>query len=276
MLEIGEAKISGFKDWKAPEIFSAVAHDDQTTIYGALWKPTNFDPGVKYPIIDATYTGPHTHSFPTRYAQAIGPQSFAELGFIVVRVAGLGSSGRSKAFHDYSYKNLGGGLEDHIQAIKQLGRKYSWMDTSRVGIYGHSAGGYDAGRALLAYPDFYKVGVASAGDHDHRMEKAWWPEMYMGWPVDSAYHLQSNITNAGNLEGKLLIVHGGIDENVNPSATFKLAEALINADKQFDMLILPSQRHGFRGKHQKYFTKLRWNYFLKHLRGLEPIWDIEW
>ncbi|MEM6379102.1 MAG: prolyl oligopeptidase family serine peptidase [Bacteroidota bacterium] len=276
LIDLGIATTPGLKNWSPPEIFTAVARDGKTTIYGAFWKPSNFDPNKSYPVLEYSYTGPHTQVFPKRFGQAFYYQSFAELGFIVVMIDGLGSSGRSKAFHDYSYKNLGGNLEDHVLAIRQLGQKYSWVDTSRVGIFGHSAGGYDAAHALLAYPDFYKVAVASSADHDHRMEKAWWPEMYMGWPVDSAYHLQSNITMAGNLKGKLLITHGGIDENVNPSATFKLAEALIKADKQFDMLILPSQRHGYRGAHGRYFNKVRWNYFVKHLRGAEPIWDFEW
>lgn len=276
LMKLGHADISLLNGWSPPEIFTAIARDQKTTIYGAIWKPANFDSSKRYPVIEMSYTGPHTQVFPTDFSRAFGLQSYAELGFVVVVVDGLGSSGRSKEFHNYSYKNLGGGLEDHVIAIKQLGEKYSWIDTGRVGIFGHSAGGYDAGRAVLAYPDFYKVAVASAANHDHRMEKAWWPEMYMGWPVDSAYHLQSNITMAGNLKGKLLLVHGGIDENVNPSATYKLAEALIKADKQFDMLILPSQRHGFTGQHNKYFTKLRWNYFVKHLRGVEPIWDFKW
>ena len=276
LAKLGEADVSGLNDWSPPEIFTATAHDGKTTIYGALWKPTNFDSTYHYPVIELSYTGPHTQLFPKDYARAFGLQSYAELGFVVVVIDGLGSSGRSKEFHNYSYKNLGGNLEDHVGAIKQLGRRYTWIDTTRVGIFGHSAGGYDAGHAVLAYPDFYKVAVASSADHDHRMEKAWWPEMYMGWPVDSAYHLQSNITMAGNLKGKLLITHGGIDENVNPSATFKLAEALIKADKQFDMLILPSQRHGYRDDHLKYFTKVRWNYFVEHLRGVDPIWDFKW
>lgn len=274
--QLGQADVSMLQNWSPPEIFSTTARDGETTIYGAIWKPTNFDPSMTYPIIEMSYTGPHTQVFPKSFSEAFNQQSLAELGFVVVVVDGLGSSGRSKKFHNYSYKNLGGNLEDHVLAIKHLGKKYSWIDTNRVGIFGHSAGGYDAGRAVLAYPDFYKVAVASAADHDHRMEKAWWPEMYMGWPVDSAYHEQSNITNAKNLKGKLLLVHGGIDENVNPSATFKLAEALINADKQFDMLILPSQRHSYQGVHLKYFTKLRWNYFVEHLRGVKPIWDFEW
>lgn len=164
-------------------------------------------------------------------------------------------------------------LEDHVLAIKYLGEKFPWIDIDRVGIFGHSAGGYDTGRAMLGFPDFYKVGVASAGDHDFRMEKAWWPEMYQGWPVDETYEKVSNITNAKNLKGKLLLVHGGIDENVNPSATFKLAEALINADKDFDMLILPSQRHGFKDKSRLYFMKRQWNYFVEHLLGEKPIWE---
>ncbi|MDH5380100.1 MAG: S9 family peptidase [Cyclobacteriaceae bacterium] len=126
---------------------------------------------------------------------------------------------------------------------------------------------------MLEFPEFYKVGVASSGDHDFRMEKAWWPEMYMGWPVDSTYHRVSNVTMAGNLKGKLLLTHGGIDENVNPSATFKLAEALVKANKQFDMLIFPSQRHGYQGEVSQYFMMKRWNYFVEHLLGIEPLWE---
>ncbi len=276
LTEIGRTYLSGLEHWSPPQIFEAIAGDRETPIYGALWKPTNFNPEKKYPIIDNSYTGPHTQVFPKEFRSAFSNQALAELGFVVMVVDGRGSSGRSKAFHNFSYKNLGGGLEDHIHAMRQLAERFPWVDTTRVGIFGHSAGGYDAGRAVLKYPEFYKVAVASSADHDHRMEKAWWPEMYMGWPVDSAYHLQSNITNAANLKGKLLLVHGGIDENVNPSATFKLAEALVKADKQFDMLIFPSQRHGYQGWHSRYFTKMRWNYFVKHLLGEQPIWEIDW
>ena len=170
---------------------------------------------------------------------------------------------------------MGNNLEDHVLAIKFLGEKFSWIDADRAGIFAHSAGGFDAGHGILAFPETYKVAVASSADHDFRMEKAWWPEMYMGWPVDETYEAVSNITIAKNLKGKLLLVHGGLDDNVNPSATFKLAEALVNADKEFDLLILPSQKHGYRGKHRKYFIKKRWNYFVEHLRGVEPIWDFE-
>lgn len=262
--------------WQSPEVFELTGKDGKTTIYGAMWKPTNFNSDTSYPIIDATYTGPHTQVFPKSFNDGFSNQSLAELGFIVIRVDGLGTSGRSKAFHDYSYKNMENNLEDHVLAIKYLAQKYPWINVDKVGIFGHSAGGYDTGRAMLGFSNFYKVGVASSADHDFRMEKAWWPEMYQGWPVDESYEKTSNVTNAKNLKGKLLIVHGGIDDNVNPSATFKLAEALVNADKEFDMLILPSQRHGYQGKARNYFTKKRWNYFVEHLLGATPIWDFKW
>lgn len=261
-----------------PEEFVTKGRDGITPIYAVIHKPSNFNPAKKYPIIDQTYTGPHTNMFPRNFSSSLSRsnQALAELGFIVVTIDGMGTAGRSKTFQAVSYKNMGQNLLDHRIAINAMGQKYSWMDTTRVGIFGHSAGGYDAGHAVLAYPDFYKVAVASSADHDFRMEKDWWPEMYMGWPVDSSYHLASNITMAPNLKGKLLITHGGIDENVNPSATFKLAEALIKADKEFDMLILPSQRHGYTGIYNDYFTKKKWNYFVEHLLHQQPIWDFKW
>jgi dipeptidyl-peptidase-4 len=233
LMEIGNADISQLEHWTPPEIFTAKARDNKTTIYGAIWKPTNFDSTSCYPVIEMSYTGPHTQVFPKDFSRAFSLQSFAELGFIGIVVDGLGSSGRSKEFHNHSYKNLGGNLEDHVIAIKQLGQKYSWIDTSRVGIFGHSAGGYDAAHAVLKYPEFYQVAVASSADHDHRMEKAWWPEMYMGWPVDSAYHLQSNITMAGNLKGKLLITHGGI---FNPVHALEIVMKAQSAKKEALMI----------------------------------------
>jgi len=275
--ELAAAEVTGLlqMNYRFPEIFTATARDGVTPIYGAMWKPTNFDSTKKYPVIDQSYTGPHTNMFPRSFGMTLSRnnQPLAELGFIVVCVDGMGTAGRSKAFHNASYKNMGKNLVDHILAIQQLGKKYSWIDLDRVGIFGHSAGGFDAGHAVLEFPDFYKVAVASSADHDFRMEKDWWPEMYMGWPVDSSYQLVSNITMAGNLKGKLLITHGGVDENVNPSATFKLAEALIRANKEFDMLILPSQHHGYTGIYNDYFTKKKWNYFVEHLLGQKPIWD---
>jgi dipeptidyl-peptidase-4 len=275
--ELSKADVGGLMamGYRFPEHFTAIGRDGATTIYGAIWKPIHFDSLKKYPVIDQTYTGPHTHMYPEDFITAIARsnQALAELGFIVVTIDGMGTAGRSKAFHNVSYKNMGKNLLDHVLAIRQLGQRYAWIDTTRVGIFGHSAGGYDAGHAMLEFPDFYKVAVASSGDHDFRMEKDWWPEMYMGWPVDSTYNEVSNITMAHNLKGKLLIVHGGIDENVNPSATFKLAEALVKADKEFDMLIFPSQHHGYQGKFDDYFIKKRWNYFVENLLGEKPIWD---
>lgn len=278
-VEISRAAITGLDSlhFRAPESFTAIGRDGLTTLYGAIWKPTTFDSTKIYPIIDQTYTGPHTFMYPRNFSSALARsnQSLAELGFIIITVDGMGTTNRSKAFHNVSYKNMGKNLEDHRLAILQLGRQYNWIDTTRVGIFGHSAGGFDAAHAVLEYPDFYKVAVASSADHDFRMEKDWWPEMYMGWPVDSTYNLVSNITMAKSLKGKLLITHGGIDENVNPSATFKLAEALIRANKEFDMLILPSQRHGYQGIYNQYFTKKKWNYFVEHLLGAKAMWDIK-
>lgn len=256
--------------WKYPQLFTATARDGKTKIYGALWKPTHFDPDRSYPVIDYSYTGAQATVFPNTFSKALNSfyasaQSLAELGFIVMQVDGLGSAGRSKIFHDWSYKNMGNNLQDHVLAISQLGKKYPWFDTTRVGIFGHSAGGYDAAHALEAFNNCYKVAVSESGDHDWRMEKAWWPEMYVGWPVDSMYQIQSSVTMAPMLKGKLLLIHGGIDENVNPSATFKLSEALIKANKFFDLLIIPSARHGYPAAYQDYVTKKRWDYFVKNL-----------
>ncbi len=259
--------------WTPPVPFIARGRDGVTDIYGVIYHPEDFSPRKKYPIIDYTYTGPHTSTTPRSFSQALFniQNPFRAFGFAVIIVDGMGTAHRSKAFRDVSYMNMGYNLECHVTAIRQLAERHNWMDTTRIGIYGHSAGGYDAGRAMLLYPDFYKVGVASAADHDHRMEKAWWPEMYMGYPVGDFYHEQSNITNAHKLQGHLLIAHGAIDENVNPSATYKLAEYLIRAGKDFDMLILPGTNHSFGRADGDYFTKVRWNYFIRHLLDAEPV-----
>lgn len=275
IMKISEADISNLKKrgYQAPVQFTALAKDRKTEIHGIYFLPSTFSAKKKYPIIDYTYTGPHTSTVPKSFKNSIlgHQQATAELGFVVVTVDGLGGFGRSKEFADYSYRNLGDGTTDHVLAITQLASKNRFLDITRVGIFGHSAGGYDAGRAMLLHPDFYKVGVASAGDHDFRMEKAWWPEMYMGYPVGDFYHEQSNITNAGNLKGRLLLAHGGMDENVNPSATFKLAEALIQAGKDFDLFIWPSRNHSFGRTPGDYFTKKRWDYFIQHLLGEQPL-----
>lgn len=259
--------------WRHPEPFKLKARDGETDIYGVIYRPTNFDPSKKYPVIDGTYSGPQAVRTPKSFEGGYrnSDQPLAELGFIVITVDGLGTTGRSKAFQDYSWKNLGDiGSADHIKAIRELAQKYPYMDTSRVGIYGHSAGGYDAARAILKHPDFYKVAVSSAGNHDHRVAKAWWPELYMGYPDGPQYEEQSNTSLAGNLKGKLLLVHGDMDDNVHPAATLRLADALIKAGKDFDMLIMPNKTHRL-GSPDNYFEIKRWNYFVEHLLGAEPI-----
>ncbi len=260
------------RGWTYPEPFRVKAADGETDIYGLIWRPTDFDPSKKYPVIDQCYTGPHGITTPKTFRRALmsSANSLAELGFILITVDGRGTARRSKAFHDFSYKNLGRGCEDHIPAIQQLVEKYPYMDISRVGIFGHSAGGYDTVRALLEWPDFYKVGVSSSGNHDHRMAKAWWPEQYMGYPVGEFYDEQSNITNAGNLKGKLLLVHGAMDDNVNPASTIRLVDALIKNNKDFDLIIMPPSHHGYRGVYGDYFTRKRWDYFVRYLHDIEP------
>jgi len=267
-LEKADIEILLAEGWKWPEPFQAKARDDKTDIYGVLFRPTNFDPSKKYPIVECIYSGPQSFSTPKEFRPYYNAQSVAELGFLVVMVDGLGMGGRSKAFHDYSYKNLGdGGLPDHIAAMRQLAEKYPCMDLSRVGVYGGSAGGYDAAHALLTHPEFYKVAVATSGNHDHRLDKAWWVELWMGYPIGQHYIEQSNVTLANKLKGKLLLLHGDMDDNVHFCATMRFADALIKANKEFDMLIVPNGRHGLAGD---YFDRKRWDYFVKHLLGVEP------
>ncbi|MFW5707205.1 MAG: DPP IV N-terminal domain-containing protein [Bacteroidota bacterium] len=275
LFRISEADIEDLlaTGWRPPMQFSVKGRDGLTDIYGVIYQPVDFNPRKKYPVIDYTYSGPHTSIIPKSFSNALFniQNPLRAFGFAIVVVDGMGTAHRSSVFRDVSYRNLGGNMECHVVAIRQLARQYSWLDTTRIGIYGHSAGGYDATRAMLMYPDFYKVGVSSAADHDHRMEKAWWPEMYMGYPVGDYYHEQSNITNAHKLRGRLLIAHGALDENVNPSATYKLAEQFIKAGIDFDMLILPSTNHSFGRSEGDYFTRVRWNYFIRHLLPSEPI-----
>lgn len=254
--------------WKPAEPFTIAVDSGKTMLYGLIYKPWNFDPTEKYPVIDATYTGPHTIRTPKTFSRAVLNMdiSLANLGFVVVTIDGRGCAFRSKQFHDISYGRLGYGLTDHVLAIKELEKRFSYIDTARVGIYGHSAGGYDAARALLLYPNFYKVGVASSGDHDHRMEKIWWPELYQGYPVDTAYQNQSNITNAPKLKGHLMLVTGDMDNNVNPSATLKLEEALVKANKDFKLIILPNNDHS-SCYWNPYLIRKRWEFFMTYLKG---------
>lgn len=258
--------------WKAPERYHLKSRDNKTEIYGAIFRPFNIDKSKKYPVIDATYSGPQTIRTPKTFIKGLLnlDVSLAQIGFVVVTVDGLGSAFRSKKFHDFSYKNLGDiGAPDHIKAIKNLAKKYPYMDTDNVGIYGHSAGGYDATHALLTHPDFYKVGVSSAGNHDHRIAKAWWPELYMGYPAGKAYDEQSNFKLADKLQGKLLLVHGDMDNNVNPASSIRMAQELMKANKDCELLILPGKDHS-TAYYDKYFIRKRWDFFVQHLLHKNP------
>ena len=270
LLEKADIHLLKNAGWKYPEPFCTKARDGKTDIYGVLYRPTNFDPSKKYPVIDKIYTGPHSFFAPKSFwAYRSEAQSFAELGFIVIEIDGMGTGKRSREFHLVSYKNLGdGGIDDHIAGFKQLAEKYPYMDLERVGIYGGSAGGYDTVRAMLTHPQFYKAGISSSGNQDHRMDKTWWNELWMGFPVKEHYIQQSNITNAHLLQGKLMLAHGDLDENVNPSCTIQLVDALIKANKDFELLIFPNRGHGLSG--EPYYLRKRWDFFVKNLLGEEP------
>jgi dipeptidyl-peptidase-4 len=198
-------------------------------------------------------------------------QSLAELGFIVVTIDGRGTPGRSKAFHDVSYGDLGqaGNLEDHMTGLRQLAGRYPYMDLDRVGIYGHSGGGFASTRAILAYPDFYKVAVSSAGNHDQRGYLLSWGSTYQGVLEGDNYENTVNARLAGNLKGKLLLTHGGMDDNVHPALTMQVVDALIKANKDFELLLFPNANHSYEGV-QAYATRQRWDYFVKHLLGKKP------
>jgi dipeptidyl aminopeptidase/acylaminoacyl peptidase len=272
VLELERADVSRLlaTGWRRPEPFAGKARDGITDVYGLIWWPSAFDSTRTYPVIEQIYTGPHGFFVPKTFAAYRSTaQSIAELGFVVVQVDGLGTNHRGRAFHLHSWKNLGdGGLEDHIAALRQLAERRPYLDLTRVGVFGHSAGGYDAAHAMLTHPEFYRVAVASAGNHDHRMDKAVWNTQWMGWPVGGHYREQSNVTLASRLEGKLLLAHGDVDENVPVSATLQLVNALIDANKDFELLVLPNQTHNL-GRHA-YFQRRRWDFFVRHLLGVEP------
>lgn len=262
--------------WKAPIQFTVKARDGQTNLYGLMYQPTNLDPNKKYPIVNYIYPGPQTGSVGSRnFAAAHGDkQAMAELGFIVVEVDALGTPGRSKSFHEYYYGNMGdNGLPDQITTIRQLAQRYSFMDTSRVGIWGHSGGGFASTRAMFEYPDFYKVAVSGAGNHDNRNYEDDWGEKWQGLLVRNAdgttnYDNQANQLLAKNLKGKLLLAHGTLDNNVPPDNTLLVVNALIAANKDFDLIMLPNRTHGFAN--EPYMTRRRWDYFVKHLLGIDP------
>ena len=256
--------------WKIPERFVAKGRDGTTDIYGVIFRPTNFDSAKKYPVIEKIYAGPHGSFVPKSFSEYFSAQAIAELGFIVVQIDGMGTSNRSKAFHDICAKNLGdSGFPDRIKWIKTAAKKYPFMDLSRgVGIYGGSAGGQSSTRAVLAFGDFYTVAVSDCGCHDNRMDKVWWNELWMGWPIGPHYEDQSNVTNAHRLKGKLFLTVGELDRNVDPASTMQVVDALIKADKDFDLLVVPGGGHGIG--ESAYGKRRRRDFFVRHLMGVEP------
>ena len=254
--------------WRAPEVFTALGRDGKTEIWGVIVKPSNFDPAKKYPVIENIYAGPQDSFVPKSFAAYNQMQSMAELGFVVVQIDGMGTSNRSKAFHDTAWKDLGdAGFPDRILWHKAVAAKYPWYDISRAGIYGTSAGGQNALGGLLFHPEFYKAGVASCGCHDNRMDKIWWNEQWMGWPLGPEYIACSNMENAYRLQGDLMLLVGEMDTNVDPSSTMQVVNALIKNKKTFDLLVIPGANHGNGGP---YGDRKRFDFFVHHLLGLEP------
>jgi dipeptidyl aminopeptidase/acylaminoacyl peptidase len=266
-VEKGDASALLATAWKAPEVFVSKARDGKTDIWGVIIRPTNFDPSKKYPVIENIYAGPQGSFVPKTFSTQLGMQSIAELGFIVVQIDGMGTSNRSKAFHDVAYKNLGdAGFPDRILWHKAVAAKYGYYDITRVGIYGTSAGGQNSMGALLFHPEFYKAAVSAAGCHDNRMDKIWWNEQWMG-QLGPHYAASSNMENASKLEGKLMLVVGEMDKNVDPASTMQVVNALIKANKTFDLLVIPGAGHTSGGP---YGERKRNDFFVHHLMGVEP------
>jgi dipeptidyl aminopeptidase/acylaminoacyl peptidase len=274
-IEIEKGDISALvkAGWKAPEVFVAKGRDGVTDIWGLVWKPSRFDPSKKYPVIEYIYAGPHGTHTPKSFSVASGMQAQAELGFIVVQMDGMGTSNRSKAFHDVAWQNIkDAGFPDRILWHQAFAARNPWYDSTRVGIYGGSAGGQNSMAALLFHPEFYKVAVSYAGCHDNRMDKIWWNEQWMGWPIGPQYAASSNVDHAHLLQGKLLLMVGELDTNVDPASTLQVVNALVKANKNFDLLIYPGEDHnaGRGGQYADYGERKRFDFFVRHLMGQNP------
>lgn len=267
--DIGDLQKEG---WTMPEVFSAKGRDGKTDIWGTILRPSNFDSAKLYPVVEMIYAGPHDSHVPKSFSPYFHLSSrLCELGFVVVLIDGMGTANRSKAFHDVCWKNLkDAGFPDRIAWIKAAAARYPYMDTTRVGIYGWSAGGQNAMGALLFHNSFYKVAVAACGCHDNRMDKIWWNEQWMGYPVDQHYAECSNVDNAWRLKGKLLLMNGEVDENVDPASTLQVVSALVKAGKNFDQLYLPGYGHSLGGKFEMH--KIH-DFFVENLlRQTPPEW----
>ena len=255
--------------WRAPEVFSAKGRDGKTDIWGVIYRPTNFDPSRKYPVVEYIYSGPGGQHVPKSFSSYNWwMTSLAELGFIVVQVDGMSTSFRSKDFEEVCYKNLkDAGLPDHMAWLQDAARRYPYMDLERVGIFGSSAGGQEAMSAVLFHPEFYKAAYSACGCHDNRMDKIWWNELWMGYPVDSSYIESSNVEQAHRLERPLMLVVGEMDDNVDPASTMQVVNALIKANKDFELVVVPGAGHTMGdnfGEHKRY------DFFVRHLMGVEP------
>ena len=270
-LEKGDVSKALAEGWSFPEVFVAKGRDGETDIWGIIKRPRNFDPDKKYPVIEYIYAGPHGSFVPKSFSigQGIRPSALTELGFIVVQIDGMGTFNRSKKFHDVSWKNLkDAGFPDRILWMQAANKKYPSLDIDRVGIYGNSAGGQSTLGGLLFHPEFYKVGVSSCGCHDNRMDKIWWNEQWMGYPVGKEYAESSNVDNAHRLCGKLLLIVGELDDNVDPSSTLQVVDALKKANKDFDYIMVPGMGHSIG---DEWVERKRRDFFVKHLMGIEPI-----
>jgi len=257
------------RGWQPPEVFVAKGRDGKTDIWGIICRPQRLDPLKKYPVIEQIYAGPQGSFVPKTFSPARRFGSLTDLGFIVVQMDGMGTANRSKAFHDICWKNLkDAGFPDRILWHQAVARKYPYYDLTRVGIYGVSAGGQNATAGVLFHPEFYKVAVSGSGCHDNRMDKASWNEQWMGYPVGPQYAASSNIDNAYRLQGKLLLIVGELDTNVPPESTLRLADALIKANKDFELLVVPGAGHGIGGA---YGNRRLQDFFVRHLLKVEPL-----
>lgn len=266
-----QADISNLKaqGWQAPEVFVAKGRDGQTDMWGLIQRPSNFDPAKKYPVIEYIYSGPGDQYVPKSFTPVLwNLADLAELGFIVVQLDAMTTSFRTRQFEEVCYKNLAdAGLPDRIAWIRAAAERYPYMDIDRVGIYGCSAGGQNALSAVLFHGDFYKAAYAACGCHDNRMDKIWWNEQWMGYPVDSSYVRCSNLENAHRLERPLMLVVGEMDDNVDPASTMQVANALIRAGKDFELVVVPGAHHTMGetfGQHKRY------DFFVRHLLRQEP------
>ena len=268
VLEKADASALTAAGWATPERFAAKGRDGKTDIFGIIIKPSNFDPAKKYPVVEEIYAGPHGCFVPKEWGRQQRQHAIAELGFIVVQIDGMGTNWRSRAFHDVAWRNLkDAGFPDRIAWLKAAAATRPWMDITRVGIYGGSAGGQNALAGLLHHGDFYKVGVADCGCHDNRMDKIWWNEAWLG-ETGPWYAENSNVTHAAKLTGKLMLIVGEMDRNVDPASTMQVVNALEKADKDFDLVVMTGSDHG--AAESPYGSRRRADFLVRHLLGVEP------